>query len=122
MKALRPVLPNCPAPGAENCARWAELKNQISPEAESRNGVPSPRLQPLQLAVVCTTLLTVLLPANTVNGRPLVTRPYPVTSQPPTIRSASPEAPVSQRLPLPKGNSVTKFHWRTCRRSKSEGA
>ena len=37
--------------------------------------MPSPRPQPLQLAVDWLTLLTVLVPAKAVNGRPLVTRP-----------------------------------------------
>src|ERR1700674_4531658 len=97
---FRPVLPNWPAPGAENWARWAAFKYQINPVAGSRNGVPSPELHPVQLAVDPTTLLTVLLPAKILNGRPLVTRPRPVTSHPLTMRLTRPEEPLAQRLPL----------------------
>src|SRR5260370_4645644 len=106
---FRRVLRNWPAAGAENGARWAALKNQINPVAGSRNGVPSPELHPVQLAVDCTTLLTVLLPANTLKGRPLVTRPWPVTSHPLTMRLTSPEEPASQCLPLPNGISTTQL-------------
>ena len=69
--------------------------------------MPSPRPQPVQLAVDWFTLLTVLVPEKAVNGRPLVTRPKPVTSQPPRMRSTRPLALSRKCLPLPNGSSAT---------------
>src|SRR5262249_26967452 len=126
-KKFRPRLPNSPGPGAENWPRWAALKYQMKPVLPlfgptSLKGVPSPRVQPVQFAVDWFTLLTEFVPAHTVNGRPLVTRPKPVISQPPITLLARPCALPKKCLPCPNGSSKTQFHCSAWRRSKSLGA
>ena len=102
------MLPDSPAAGTKKLGALFRSEKDSSARS-SRSMLPRSGEQPLQLAAVCTTCETELMPEKTVNGRPEYQRKIPASSKPPTIWLTTGLAQsLPHRFPLPKGSSKVK--------------